>query len=899
MILAGLCAVAGFSAPAAGSPEKTVGKVAVLVDGRQAGPEILAMVPIASGDRFSLAAVNQTVQRLYKTGIFSDIKVSRTGEEQVGLSFELTRNLVVKRLRFRGFPVRRAILVEAMTVLRQGEILAEAEQKKATAELEEELRRRGFFGALVRSEIIRDQENGADIVFMVSNWKKYKVASLAIQGEPVLPETRIKKKLGVREGRTYVPLMMEHGIQSISAYYSSQGYRRADIRVADERFDERSGTVAIDLRIAPNEKIIITTNGAKVPAKILAPIWEERVFEEWGLAEGEARILNYLRKKGYLFAEVSSRLEKSGGELGVVYDIDRGRKYSIENIIIEGAKSYSPEKIKAQLAAAERSLFFSLVSLDRLFALPGDVETFYRERGFSGVTAVLELERKEKTVVARLKIDEGQALKVEKLIIQGASAIPAEEIKKELGLAEGGPFVASSIQRDAERIENLYLRRGFRGTVVSLRTEETGPVGRAVLFDVKEGRPFAISNVYIIGNRHTKQSVIRKELQLKAGDKADFSLIRDSERRLDRLGIFSDVQLEEVAVSETGETLLVKVREGEQNSSSVGVGFQSGEEVRSPALWTNTFRPRGTAEYIRSNVFGLAAQFSVLGQYGQYEKRFVTSWSQPYLFGLALQPTVLGWYEAEDRVSYAYERSGASLNTIMFLRSNFSLITTLRWTRTKLTKLEIEESEIDRQLRPYSTALASLSFIWDYRDDLFNPEKGIFFSIVGEVASPLFGTESDYVKTFFKFQWFKPVVPRVNLSITSRLGLGWGEISIPERFFAGGGSSFRGEPFDYLGPRDSVTDKPIGGRAIILSNVELKFPLIPAMRELSGVAFVDVGNLYASPSDIRLDDLETAVGTGIRYRTPLGPIRLEIAWKLWDAERRTKPLLFVTLGNVF
>ncbi len=857
------------------------------------------MVPISSGDRFSLSSVNEIVQRLYGTGIFSDIRVSRSGGERVDLTFDLVRNLVVKKVRFRDFPVRRSVLLEAMSVLRQGDILVEADMKKACSELEDELRRRGFFGARVASEIVRDADNGADVVHTASGWKKYRVAELAILGEPVLPEALVRKRLGIRPGRTYVPRDMERSIQALSAYYSANGYRRADLRIADERFDEAAGTVSIDLSIVPNEKIIITTNGAKVPSRLLSPIWEERVFEEWGLAEGEARILNYLRKKGCLFAEVKSRLEKSGSELNVIYDIEPGKKYSIEDVVIEGAKRFSPEKLKTQLAVAERSLFFSLLSLDRLFALPGDVEAFYRDKGFPDASAVLELERREKTVLARLKITEGRELKISRIDIPGASAVGSEEIKKELGLVEGGPFVASYLQRDAERIENLYLARGFRGTKVSARTEETEPGGMAVIFDVQEGRLFTVGNVYIIGNRHTRLSVIRREMRLRAGDKADFSLIRESERRLDRLGIFSDTQVDEVPVSDDREILLVKVREGEQNSSSVGVGFQSGEEVRSPALWTNTFRPRGTAEYIRSNVFGMAAQFSVLGQYGQYEKRFVTSWTQPYLFGLALQPTLLGWYEAEDRVSYAYERSGVSLNTISFVRSNFSLITTLRWTRTKLTKLEIEESEIDRQLLPYSTALVSLSLIWDRRDDLFNPEKGTFFSIVSEVASPIMGTESDYFKTFFKFQWFKPLWPRVNLGITSRAGFGWGEISIPERFFAGGGSSFRGEPFDYLGPRDPATDKPIGGRAILLSNIEFKFPLIPNMRELSGVAFVDVGNVYAGPSDVRLDDLETAVGTGLRYKTPLGPIRLEIAWKLWDAARRTKPLFFVTIGNVF
>jgi len=873
--------------------------VIVLVDGLPAPEEITAMVPVKIGDVFSLASVNLAVKSLFQTGIFGDVKVSRTGEKEIILTFELTRNLIVLDLRFKGFPVRRRLLLEALSSLREGEVLIESGLREAETEIEEELRRRGFFGAAVEANVVRVGENGAEVIFGSSGWKRHEVVSIEFQGDLVFPPPEIRKRMKTREGKAYVPVVLERDVRKLTEFYAGRGFRRTDVQIADERIDETSGTVALSLRIIPNERISIAINGAKVPAGLIAPIWEERIFEEWGLAEGEARLINYLRKKGYLFAEVKSRLEKDGNELGVIYDIEPGRKYSVENVLIEGAVSFPAEKIKSELAVVERSLFFSLISYDRLFALPVDVESFYRENGFPEVSVSLELVRDGNNVVARLMIEEGIQEKIDEISIRGASSVSAEEIRKGLQLKEGDPFFPPFVQREAQIIEGHYLDLGFRGTRVFTRAEETEKGKLSVVFEIQEGQPYVVNNIYITGNNVTRLSVIKRELRLEPGDRADFSLIQDSERRLDRLGVFSEVRIEEIPVSESGEMLMVKIREGEQNSASIGIGFQSREEVRSLALWTNTFRPRGTAEYMRSNVFGLAAQFSVLGQYSQFEKRFVTSWSQPYLLGLALGPTLLGWYETEDRISFAFERSGVSLNTIMPIRRNFSLITTLRWTRTRLTKLEIEESEIDRELLPYSTALGSLSFIWDNRDDIFNPERGIFFSIVGEVASPLFGTESDYVKTFFKLQWFKPLWPRVNLSITSRLGLGWGDISIPERFFAGGSGSFRGEGFDHLGPRDPVSDKPVGGKAVFVTNAEFKFPLIPAIRDLSGVVFLDIGNVFTEPSGFDVSEMDAAVGSGLRYRTPLGPVRLEIAWKLWDPVRRAKPLFFITIGNVF
>lgn len=879
--------------------DEVVSRVTVLVEGRPAGPELQGTIPINPGDRYSPDFVNRVISNVYQTGIFSDIKVSKTGEgDKVELTFELTRNLFLRRIRFEGFPARRSRLLEALESLREGEVLVESRLARAVEELRRELVRRGYFDAMIDARVNRLPEARADVVFTARGWKRYRVGSLEFSGDLVLPRPDVEKKVRTAAGRFYLPMELEQDVQRLTAFYAANGFRRADIHVEKEAFNVAEKTVDIELKVATNEKITIITNGTRVPAGLLAPIWEERVFEEWGLAEGEARLLNYFRKKGYIFAAVKGRLERAENEIRVVYDIEPGRKYTIERIDIEGAAAFTPERIKKQVALVERTLFFSLLSYDRIFALPRDIEDFYRENGYQDVRAGLELEKRGASVVARVRIEEGVKQTVNRVDVEGVGLFPVDEVRRELRVLAGDPYFAPSVQRDAERVESFYLNRGVRGTRVTARVEKLDTGSVSVVYEVAEGRRYDISNILITGNRRTRLKVITKELLVKKGGPADFSLVRESERRLDKLGVFSEVSLEEVPAAENDLLLLVRVREGQQNSASVGVGFETREDVRSIALWSNTFRPRGTLEYVRGNVFGLAAQVSVVAQYGQFEKRLITSWHQPYLLGLPLQPSIIGWLESEDRESFAYERRGFSLGTVSPVRRYLSLLTTLRWTRTRLTKLEIEESEIDRELRPYSTALGSVSIIYDRRDDIFNPSRGFFFSVVAEAASPVFGTESDYLKTFLKMQWFKPIAPLIGLGVTARTGLGSGRISIPERFFAGGSNSFRGEEFDRLGPKDPVTDKPVGGKALLLINTELKFPILPALKDVSGVAFVDVGNVFPEISSFRLTELEAAAGAGIRYRTPLGPLRFELAWKLFDRTRR-KPLFFFTIGNVF
>jgi len=297
----------------------------------------------------------------------------------------------------------------------------------------------------------------------------------------------------------------------------------------------------------------------------------------------------------------------------------------------------------------------------------------------------------------------------------------------------------------------------------------------------------------------------------------------------------------------------------------------------------------------------MAAQLSLVGQISLREKRAVVSWEQPYLFGLKLETALNFWLEREERKSFSYDRRGFSLTGIKTLsqRQNIVFLSTLRYARTVLRDLQIKESEVDRQLFPFSATSISGSIVWDKRDDAFNPEKGYFISSVVEWAYPLFKAESDYLKFFAKYQHFFSVFTRGTISVTSRLGLGRGRIPIHERFFAGGSNSFRGVEFDELGPVDPDSLKPVGGKALVLLNFELCFPILPAFENILGAVFFDWGNVFSKRRQVSLSAFRQAAGIGIRYRTPLGPVRLELGWNIDPEPGEKKILGFITIGHVF
>lgn len=892
--------------PAQDAPADIVERVVVEVDGRPGDAGLLDLIPIRPGDPLEPRLVDQAVKQIFRTGLFSDVRVERRGEGRIELLFDLVQNVFIDDVLFKGVKVPAARLREALTSLRPGATLQEDRLGEAVEEVRRGLKREGRFDAAVTAEVRRRPgATTADLVFHIQDWKSFRVAGLEIEWKAEIPDRKLLKKMRTKVGDVYVPSRLEADLEALSAGLAREGYRRAEVRLAGETYDERMGRVDLVVEIRPQERIVIEVNGARVPVRLLEPIWEERVFEAWGLAEGEARILNHLRRKGHLFAEVESRVEKGRNELRIVHDVAPGERSKVGGVEFRGLNAFSSVDMKNRLALREGIPLFSFLSYDRLFTIPREIEEHYKENGYADVQVSLEWERLHSGLQAVYDIREGPKTVVDDVRIEGAELVTAGEILAGILNRPGGPYFPPNVQGDVTRIEAVYLDRGVRGTSVVPRVEPAGEDRVTVVFEVEEGERVVIDNIFVAGNRRTKPRVVRRELRVGKGDAADYGGLQESKRRLESLGLFADVRVDEVQTGPGEEVVVVTVREGDDNYAGLGVGFESLAPLTgSLAAWPNNFRPRLAGEYIRSNVLGLGAQLGVLGQISKFERRAVVSWNQPYFLGLSMPTTLLGWAEREERTTFTLDRRGVSLSAVRPLTKARLLLGSLSLTRTAIPVYDLDNppENIDRRFQPYSAAIASVSMSWERRDDTLNPTRGHFFSAVAEWGFPVFGMESDYQKVFLKGQVYRPLASTLYFGTTARLGLGNGLRNLPERFFAGGSNTFRGEEFELLGPIDETNLNPYGGEAVLLFNTELSWAIFPSWKALQLAAFFDLGNVYAGLDEFQPFDLLGAAGAGLRYRTPLGPVRVEIAWKLWgfDAQdRKGKPLIFLTIGPIF
>jgi outer membrane protein insertion porin family len=879
----------------------TISGVSIKVDGGEKTANIEGLISIAPGEPYSLRKIDSTIRQIFKTELFSDIQVLKEGRSEIQLTFLLTRKLRTRNISFTGDKgLSRKKLSEGLSALRPDGEYSEDKLRRAAEELKEALKKEGYLNSEIQARSRKDSAKPfVDVTFEIKPGRQLTIKSIDFSGDPGIPSSDLKKKIRSREGEPYVPLVVEEDVSRLKKYFYALGFARADIAVEDPIFQEQEGAVALFFRLIPNERIRISVQGADVPDNLLKPIWEERIFEEWGILQSEARILSHLRSKGYVFATVTSSIEKKLQELHIIHEVSPGLKYKLTEVDFEGLHYFSAAELKRQMEIGPKIPLLGRIEADKLFDMPQRLKRLYETKGFAETEVNLNFRSEQNDIRAVFFVQEGPQRKIGRIRLRGASLVAEQKLRAELASSEGGPFFQPDIQKDAERLETFYLNQGVRGTAVMASAEKIGGSLFDVVFDIAEGRLVKIDKIIITGNAVTKRGTIERELKLKEGDRARTDRIFETKRNLEKLGIFSEVKIEEVPAGEGLENLVVGVQEGERNYISLGIGLETKNELLGVNLMDNVIRPRGTAEFIRTNIFGRASQLSLVTQFSLMEKRGVISWEEPYFFGLHVQTYLNAWLEREERVSYGYDQRGVSLSDIVPMAKDWVALTTLRWASTTLYFLDVAVSKVDRQHYPFSTTSISQSLIRDRRDDAFNPEKGSFFSAVVEWAYPLFKVESDYLKAFVKYQRFIPLFSSLNFSLTARGGLGTGRMPIHERFFGGGSNSFRGEPFDQLGPKDPDSQKPVGGKAVFLFNFELRFPLFSAIPNLSGAVFYDKGNVFAQRKDASFADLEDAVGLGLRYRTPLGPLRIDLGWNLDPSSGRKKPIIFVTIGNVF
>jgi outer membrane protein assembly factor BamA len=302
---------------------------------------------------------------------------------------------------------------------------------------------------------------------------------------------------------------------------------------------------------------------------------------------------------------------------------------------------------------------------------------------------------------------------------------------------------------------------------------------------------------------------------------------------------------------------------------------------------------RGSVEVTLRNLYGMDRSLSSFARISFRGSRLVATYREPRLFGRKQELFLTGFREEQDRDGFDYVRYGGLLQSARPLGSRLTLIGRLTYQRTEVFNVTVPFEEIDRQFRTSTFAGPSASLVLDTRDDPLDPKRGRFLGLDLALSHGVLGGDS-FAKTFVQAASYAPLGGRLVLALSGRLGLARTfrdeppRLPLPDRFFAGGDYSLRGYAVDAVSPE--------GGNALLIGTAELRFT---ARRRVELAAFSDVGNVYPLASDLSFRDLRYTAGLGLRYKSSIGPLRVDWGYKL-DRLPGEKPYhIHFTVGHAF
>jgi outer membrane protein assembly complex protein YaeT len=466
---------------------------------------------------------------------------------------------------------------------------------------------------------------------------------------------------------------------------------------------------------------------------------------------------------------------------------------------------------------------------------------------------------------------------------------------QELGLREGLPYRAADVARSREALLSTWRRAGHLEARVAseVALNEARDEARVALL-VEPGQRTIVEHVVLAGLDHTRDVTVAREMLLRPGETFSFERLLESQRRLLGLGIFERVQISELDPSrERRRDVVVSVQEAPRTSWSWGVGYSEQDRIR------------GSVEVTRRNLGGVGRSASVFARGSFRGSRFLLNLREPWLFGRKLDSFLTGFWEEEDRESFDFNRKGGILQAARALDPRTSVILRYLYQDTNVFNIEGSLDELDRQYRTYAVSGPSASLVFDTRDDPLEPRRGFFLGADLQLSLDALGGES-YLRGFLQATRVSRLRADLVLVLSGRVGLAstFADeaplLPLPERFFAGGDYGPRGFPVDGVGPKLVGADGalyPAGGNALVLGSAEMRYNL---SRSFQLASFLDTGNVYPETRDLALSDLRWSAGLGLRYRTPIGPVRLDWGYVL-DPQPgdESRSRFHLTIGHAF
>jgi outer membrane protein insertion porin family len=923
-------AVLGQNAPSAPSDGLEGGTIAQIDFDPPNQPlprdELERLLPIKVGQPLRRDLARAALQALYDTGRFEDASIDTEPlNGGVRIRISTTARFFVGSVSVDGEadPPNRNQLVTA-SKLELGTPFALIDADRARENMLERLRANGLFQANVDYQIDRTTATEeAHVHFHVESGKRSRFRAPQVKGKVSRPQESIVRSTRWHRGLGPIQLpgwrqvtenRVQTGLDRIRRSFQSDNRLQVRVTLDDIGYDGKTNTVHPTLTIDSGPVIDVQIKGASVSRgrlRQLIPIFEERSIDRSLLLEGNRNLVDYFQSKGYFDAEADfMQSEEQGGVQGIDYLVTLNLRHKLVAIEIIGNHFFDQGTIRERLTLREAGrlrLRYGRYSQKIRDQDRDAIRDLYRSNGFRDVmltaSTMDDYHGRHDELGVRFEIQEGEQWFVESLEWEGASASDTEYLSSIIQSSQGQPFSETGLAADRDLILAYFLNNGYPNAAFDFSQSPGSLANRVRLrYTVRPGERQFVRDVLVRGLNITRQNLVTNRIQLHPGDPVSQSRIYNSQQKLYDLGIFARAQtaLQNPDGKEESKYVLFQVDEAARYSFTAAFGAELGRigggvtTFDSPGGVTG-FSPRVSLGITRLNFLGLAHSVTLQGLVSSYEQRAVTSYFIPQFVGnenLAL--TISGQFDtSRDVRTFAARRWEGSLQFTQRLSRANSVQYRYTFRRATIDEstLKISPELIPLLSQPVRVGLVSTTFIQDRRDNPADSHRGVYNTVDLGLATAALGSVTDYSRILLRNSTYHRVGRELVIARTLQFGYiqrlgGLPEIPLSERFYAGGASSNRAFPDNQSGPRDPITGFPIGGTALFFHMTEFRFPLFS--ENIGGVLFHDMGNTFDSISDVSfrfrqrdIQDFNYTVhgfGIGIRYRTPVGPIRVDFSF---------------------
>jgi outer membrane protein assembly complex protein YaeT len=936
---------------------RTISDVQVFIERAPASePALVEVIETRRGRPLSLAAVRESITHLYSLGRFQDVQVDASASaDGVALRYNLIPLHHVERVDFKGpLGLSEGTLRRTMSE-RFGATPPVGRAAEVARLLQQLYGDHGYFSTTITPAALELHDPDRTILtFTIDPGPRTTIGRIVLSGQPRAAHAAVLDRLDIEAGRPYERVELQRRLTGYVADLKKRRYYMAAANHTAELSDDaRTADLTVDIQSGP--LVRVTFVGDDLPRdrlRELVPIEREGSADEDLREDSAQRIRDYLHSQGNWKADVTVEERQGAEALEIVFTIRRGPVYRVEAVDVTGTSAVAASEILPLIPVAGGDVFVS----SRLDAGVSAIRQFYRSRGFAWVdvkSAVTEIGLSgEGRVRPSIAIVEGARAVVGDVTINGAKQVAEDELRAVTRLRPGQPWYDPIAAGDRDALLLEYLNRGYAVVEVTATPVVSSDRTRVdLLFDIREGPQTTVDHILIVGNRRTDEDLIRREILLKPGAPLGLQDLIESRRRLSALALFRRVNITELTHGgATRRDVVITVEEAPATNIGYGGGLEVARILREGAGGDAEERfelaPRGFFEIGRRNLGGknrsvnLYTRVSVRpndpneesdgdgGGFGFNEYRVIGTYREPRAFGWNADFTLLGAAEQGVRSSFDFTRRGI---TVEFLRrltaslrgsTRYSFSTTRTFNET-LTETDEVANTIDRLFPQVRLSAFSGAVARDSRDDLVDPARGTLLTAEGTLAARALGGEVGFVKTYVQAAWFArlPGARQVVFATRAATGLADGfpreaqpldenddplpgppivieDLPASERFFAGGDITVRGFALDTLGAPNTINARgfPRGGNAVLILNGELR---VPMWRDIGAAIFVDGGNVFDRVTEFDLAELRGSAGFGLRYRSPIGSVRLDVGFKMDRREGESRQVLHFSIGQAF